>query len=53
LAADIHLKTNWSLVKDWSEETRYHTMEKKEAEDLYDAIADHAHRVLQWIKINW
>jgi len=48
--ADPDLLANWVLVRDWSEEKRYHRIDKTEAEALYAAIADAAHGVLPWIK---
>ncbi len=50
---DTEFLANWLLVKDWSEEKRYHRIDKAEAESLYTAIADPAHGVLSWIKTNW
>nr|QNO46794.1 hypothetical protein DEIDBPHB_00043 [Methanosarcinales archaeon ANME-2c ERB4] len=41
---------NWNTVKDWSEASRYEKHTGKEAQDLYSAIADGTHGVLQWIK---
>jgi HEPN domain-containing protein len=52
-AADPDLKTNWVLVKDWSEEKRYHRSDRAEAEALFAAIADPLHGVLPWIKTYW
>jgi HEPN domain len=52
-AADPDLSTNWGLAKDWSEEKRYHRIEKTDAEALYTAIADDVHGVLPWIKTQW
>jgi hypothetical protein len=51
--ADPDLLTNWALARDWSEEKRYHSIDKAEAEALYTAIADGAHGVLPWIKTQW
>jgi len=51
--ADPDLLTNWALARDWSEEKRYHRIDKTEAEALYTAIADGAHGVLPWIKTQW
>ncbi len=51
--ADPDLSTNWGLAKDWSEEKRYHRIDKAEAEDLFAAIADAVHGVLPWIKTQW
>lgn len=50
---DPDLLTNWALARDWSEEKRYHRIDKAEAEALYIAIADDAHGVLPWIKTQW
>jgi HEPN domain-containing protein len=51
--ADPDLLANWTLARDWSEEKRYHRIDKKEAEELYTAIADAVHGVLPWIKTQW
>jgi hypothetical protein len=51
--ADPDLLNNWRFAKDWSEEKRYHRIDKTEAEALYAAIADAAHGVLPWIKAQW
>jgi HEPN domain-containing protein len=44
---------NWSIVKDWSEASRYKTVSEKEARDLYNAVADKKYGVLQWLKLHW
>ncbi len=44
---------NWSVVKDWSEASRYEKHSKKETQDLYSAISNKKHGVLQWIKRYW
>jgi hypothetical protein len=51
--ADSDLLTNWVLARDWSEEKRYHRIDKAEAEALYAAISDGAHGVFPWIKTQW
>jgi hypothetical protein len=51
--ADPLLKAHWGLVKDWSEQKRYHMIEQNEAEGLYTAIAGNGHGVLSWIKTVW
>jgi HEPN domain-containing protein len=43
----------WQIVKDWSEESRYQSRGQKEATDLYAAVSDTGHGVLQWLKRNW
>lgn len=52
-AADPGLSMNWIVVKDWSEEKRYHFIDQSEAEELFNAINDGGHGVLQWIKTYW
>lgn len=52
LATDTNqnLLTNWALVQEWTEETRYCRVDRAEAELLYAAIADETDGVLAWIK---
>ena len=47
------LNVNWQIVEDWSEDSRYENHEQKEAEDLYTALTDPAHGVLQCIERYW
>jgi HEPN domain-containing protein len=51
--ADPDLLANWALARDWSEEKRYHRIEKTEAEALFTAVADDKHGVFPWIKTRW
>jgi HEPN domain-containing protein len=51
--ADPSLLTNWALAREWSEEKRYHLIDKAEAEAFYAAVADAAHGVFPWIKTQW
>jgi len=44
---------NWTIVKDWSEASRYEKHTGKEAQVLYFAIANRKQGVLQWIKQYW
>lgn len=46
------LENYWNIVKGWSEESRYSTHNKREAQELYEAIAD-KNGVLNWIKKYW
>lgn len=41
----------WELTRDWSEDKRYHRIDKAEA--LRAAVADAAHGVFPWIKAQW
>lgn len=53
IAADPILKKNWTIVKDWTETSRYLTTTKDIAEDIYAAIVDKKHGVLSWLKRHW
>ncbi|MGL4500008.1 MAG: HEPN domain-containing protein [Planktothrix sp.] len=56
---DIHAqlkstyKTQWSIIKVWSEESRYQTHNQQEARDIYSAITDPNHGVLKWLQQHW
>lgn len=50
---DKDLQANWALAKDWSEKSRYKTSTKQQASDLFDAVSDRKHGVLQWISRHW
>lgn len=53
LQNDRHLQANWALAKDWSEKSRYQIRTKQQANDLFDAVSDEEHGVLQWISRHW
>jgi hypothetical protein len=38
------------MVKDWSEESRYQIHNRQKALDIYSAITDPTHGVLQWLQ---
>ncbi|MBI4482433.1 MAG: HEPN domain-containing protein [Acidobacteria bacterium] len=46
-------KVNWDIVKDWTEESRYRTSDRKKAQDLYSAIAGRRYGVLSWLRKHW
>ncbi|WP_373534179.1 HEPN domain-containing protein [Microcoleus sp.] len=58
---DLRLQSNldpdfsgrWSTVKDWSEKSRYQKHTRQEAVDIYSAITDPNHGVLQWLQQHW
>lgn len=52
-AADPAFAVNWTVAKDWSEESRCTLPTATQARDLYDAIAGRRHGVLRWIKRHW
>jgi HEPN domain-containing protein len=43
----------WFVVKQWSEESRYKKHNRQEAIDIYLAITDPNHGVLQWLQQHW
>jgi hypothetical protein len=53
VAVDPELWVNWEFVKDWSESSRDARKTKAQAEQMYDAIANKKHGVLQWLKSCW
>ena len=45
---------NWTLVKDWKEQSRYHIgVSEAEARDLLNAITAPKNGVLSWLKERW
>jgi HEPN domain-containing protein len=50
---DPDFEVNWTIVKDWSEGSRYEKHTKNEANDLYSAITNPRHGVLKWIRQHW
>lgn len=53
LLNDPDFASRWSVVKDWSEESRYQKHNRQEAIDIYSAITDPNHGVLQWLTQHW
>ena len=52
--ADPAFDKFWSFAKDWNEESRYeYATTEYDAKEMYQAIADPAHGVLQWIRKQW
>lgn len=50
---DEKLKVYWSVLKQWTEASRYEVCDQKKAQDIYQAIADRKHGVLQWVRQHW
>lgn len=51
--ADPRLNEYWLVVKDWTEESRYGSYSKQQAESLITAIEDQQHGVLQCLRRDW
>lgn len=49
---DPIFRTNWTVVKDWSEQSRYESRGTM-ASDLLDAISDPQHGVMRWLQQHW
>jgi hypothetical protein len=52
-AANFNFETNWNIVKDWSERSRYERHSMAKAQRLYEAITHATDGVLPWIKVRW
>jgi AbiV family abortive infection protein len=48
-----NFKTNWEVVKDWSEKSRYQKFDKNAAKDLYLSIIDQTNGILPWLEQHW
>ena len=53
MGRDEDFAANWSVVKEWSEGSRYEKVSENAARDLYSAVVDVEHGVLQWIRQYW
>ena len=53
IRANPTLGNNWTLVEDWTVESRYQRKTQVEAEELFAAVADQSNGVLPWIKGHW
>jgi HEPN domain-containing protein len=53
IQADGVFSRYWTVVKDWSEDSRYQRRTAQEARDLYEAVSDRRHGVLRWIRRHW
>lgn len=50
---DKQFEVNWTVVKDWTEVSRYERQNDKKARDLYSAITNRRNGVLRWIRQYW
>lgn len=53
IKSNKNFESNWAVVKDWTESSRYEKLSEKKAKDLYSAVTNRKHGVLQWIKQYW
>lgn len=48
------LRVNWSVIKDWSETSRYALdVTEQSAQDMLVAVSDEATGMLPWLKKQW
>ncbi|MBC8278265.1 MAG: HEPN domain-containing protein [FCB group bacterium] len=47
------LDSNWAIVNEWKEKSRYDYIDAIKAISLIEAISDEENGVLQWIKQHW
>jgi HEPN domain-containing protein len=51
---DQRFATNWEIVKDWNEDSRYEIVPEDDARELIEALsADPASGVFPWIRAHW
>ena len=50
---DRDFESNWARVKRWTEQSRYERHSETESRELFTAIAEKEHGVLQWVKRFW
>ncbi|MBN1508449.1 MAG: HEPN domain-containing protein [Sedimentisphaerales bacterium] len=50
---DRELAMNWSVVQTWNEDSRYKMPTELDAHDLFEAVSNSEHGVLQWISRHW
>ena len=53
LTSDPLFRRFWTLVGEWSEQTRYERHSRADAVALVAAISDDDHGVLQWLRRHW
>jgi hypothetical protein len=53
LGANPALRAFWTVVKDWSETSRYQEKTEVEARALYEAITNNPDGVFEWIRRHW
>lgn len=44
---------NWTIVKDWTIDSRYEVIDDKKAKSLYSALVSRRSGVMQWIRTHW
>ena len=50
---DPRFATNWEIVKDWNEDSRYEIVSRSDARELIDALSSDPSGVFPWIRTHW
>lgn len=50
---DNNFEINWTIVKDWSERSRYKKYDKNQAQQLLEAITTTEGGILTWVQQYW
>jgi HEPN domain-containing protein len=53
LQTDPTLSVNWTIVRDWRENSRYARPSRQDSEALLDALGARKHGILAWLKHHW
>jgi hypothetical protein len=54
IKTNTSLSVNWSIVKDWTENSRYTlAISQQQAQDMFSACTARTHGLLSWIKNYW
>ncbi|MGK6351361.1 HEPN domain-containing protein [Parapedobacter sp. DT-150] len=53
LKSDGEFIMNWTIVKDWNEQSRYKKYDKNQAEELINAILSKNKGILSWVQQYW
>ena len=51
--SDPKFDASWTVVKDWSEESRYNQYNEKEAQDFFEAVTDPTSGIFTWLSTLW
>jgi hypothetical protein len=50
---DREFEKSWNVVKQWSEQRRYEMADRKQAVELFNAVANRRNGVLRWVRQYW
>ncbi len=53
METDANLADDWTILKNWSETSRYSRWESWKAQSLLDAVENDSGGILPWIRLHW